>query len=123
MLFTIEHLSNWCALSNTRRAGSRRTISSARFSSSPLFAFRTSSVNPMLYDFIATHRQELITRCQVKAAARLPVSNAAEEYGVPLFLNQLMEALRLGLRSNPDIGQSALRSEEHTSELQSLAYL
>ena len=63
----------------------------------------------MLYDFIATHRQEIITRCQVKAAARLPGSNAAEEYGVPLFLDQLMEVLRLGLRSNSDIGESAVR--------------
>jgi signal transduction histidine kinase len=62
----------------------------------------------MLYDFIATHRQEIIMRCHAKSAARLPVSNAAEEYGVPLFLAQLMEALRLGLRSNPDIGESAL---------------
>ena len=62
----------------------------------------------MLYDFIATHRQEIITRCQVKAASRLPVPNAAEEYGVPLFLNQLMEVLRLGLTSNSDIGASAV---------------
>ena len=62
----------------------------------------------MLYDFIATHREEIITRCQVKAAARLPGSNAAEEYGVPLFLDQLMEVLRLGLRSNSDIGESAV---------------
>ena len=60
----------------------------------------------MLYDFIATHRQEIITRCQVKAAARLLGSNAAEEYGVPLFLDQLMEVLRLGLRSNSDIGET-----------------
>ena len=29
-------------------------------------------------------------------------------YGVPLFLDQLMEVLRLGLKSNPDIGESAV---------------
>ena len=63
----------------------------------------------MLHDFIATHRQEIIARCQAKVAARFPVGNEREDYGVPLFLDQLMEPLRLGLISNPDIGESAIR--------------
>ena len=63
----------------------------------------------MLHDFIATHRQEIISRCHAKVAARMPVANDAEIYGVPLFLDQLMEVLRLGLGSNPKITESAIR--------------
>src|SRR6185503_1675960 len=63
----------------------------------------------MLHDFIATHRQEIISRCQAKVAARLPVRNEREDHGVPLFLDQLIEPLRLGLISNPEIGDSAIR--------------
>jgi signal transduction histidine kinase len=68
----------------------------------------------VLHDFIATHRQEIIWRCQAKAAARLPVPNEPEIYGVPLFLDQLMETLHLGLATNPEIGKSAIR---HGGEL------
>ena len=39
----------------------------------------------------------------------MPVANDAEIYGVPLFLDQLMEVLRLGLGSNPKITESAIR--------------
>ena len=68
----------------------------------------------MLHGFIATHRQEIISRCKAKAAARLPVPNEPEIYGVPLFLEQLMEALQLGLASSPEIGESAI---QHGREL------
>jgi K+-sensing histidine kinase KdpD len=47
-------------------------------------------------------------------AARLPVANEAEIYGVPLFLDQLMDVLRLGLGSNPAIAESAI---QHGREL------
>ena len=66
----------------------------------------------LLDSFIAANREELIARCAAKVAARsLPVSAFAEvegEHGVPLFLDQLIDALRRGLRSNPEIGRSAL---------------
>ena len=68
----------------------------------------------MLHDFIVTHRQEIISRCHAKVAARLPVANEAEIYGVPLFLDQLMDVLRLGLGSNPAIAESAI---QHGREL------
>jgi signal transduction histidine kinase len=70
--------------------------------------FRTE-VFVVLHEFIARHRQEIITRCQAKVAGRLPVPNQAEDYGVPLFLDQLMQALRLGVRSSPDMAESATR--------------
>jgi signal transduction histidine kinase len=61
--------------------------------------------------FIAANRKEIIARCRAKVATRsLPVSPRAEpecDHGVPVFLDQLMDALRLGSTSNPDIGRSA----------------
>jgi signal transduction histidine kinase len=65
----------------------------------------------MLDRFIASHRDEIITRCRAKVAVRsVPVpSQPDEDYGVPLFLDQLIEALRPGARSSPAIGESAIR--------------
>jgi signal transduction histidine kinase len=68
----------------------------------------------MLHDFIAIHRTAIILRCQAKAAARLPVANEPEIYGVPLFLEQLIDALRRGVGSSPDIAKSAI---QHGREL------
>jgi signal transduction histidine kinase len=69
----------------------------------------------MLDNFIANHRDELIARCQVKVAARsLPASDGPDDYGVPLFLDQLTETLRLRLRSSAEIGESAI---QHGAEL------
>jgi signal transduction histidine kinase len=65
----------------------------------------------MLDYFIAANRDELIARCKAKAAMRSLVivpAQMAAQHGVPVFLDQLMDALRLGVRSNPEIGRSAL---------------
>ena len=64
----------------------------------------------MLQDFIGVNRDEIITRCRAKVGSRsVPPPTAAEiNHGVPLFLDQLVDALRLGLRSSPQIGRSAL---------------
>jgi signal transduction histidine kinase len=61
--------------------------------------------------FIAANRGEIITRCRAKVATRsLPSPIEAEiDHGVPLFLDQLMDALRLGEKSNLDIGKSAVQ--------------
>jgi len=49
----------------------------------------------MLYEFLHSHRAELIARCRAKAAKR---NNKAEvtasEHGIPQFLTQLVETLR-----------------------------
>ena len=50
----------------------------------------------MLHDFLEINRTELIARCREKVALRhTPDATAAEmEHGVPLFLGQLIDALR-----------------------------
>lgn len=62
----------------------------------------------MLHEFISTNRDEIIARCRAKAATRsIPPPSAAEiEHGVPLFLDQLVEALRSG-GASLDIEKSA----------------
>jgi signal transduction histidine kinase len=66
--------------------------------------------NVMLHEFIATNREEIIRRCRAKVAKRSmpPPTEAEINHGVPLFLDQLVDALRLGLRSSREIGKSAV---------------
>lgn len=58
--------------------------------------------------FITANQEEIITRCRTKVAARSSVVGIKTEsdYGVPLFLDQLVEALRHGGREN--IGPTAV---------------
>jgi signal transduction histidine kinase len=65
----------------------------------------------MLHEFIALNRDEIIRRCRAKVAKRLvpPPTEAEIDHGVPVFLDQLGDALRLGLTSSPEIGRSAIR--------------
>ena len=65
----------------------------------------------MLHEFIAVHREEIIRRCRAKVAKRSvpPPTEAEIDHGVPVFLDQLTDALRLGLTSTPDIGRSAIQ--------------
>jgi len=69
----------------------------------------------MLYEFIAVNRDEIIRRCRAKVARRsVPAPTHAEiNHGVPVFLDQLGDALRLGLNSTPEIGKSALQHGHH----------
>jgi hypothetical protein len=64
----------------------------------------------MLHEFVVRNRDNIIERCRVKVAARPvpPASPAELDYGVPLFLDQLAEALRLGLLSSPEISRTAI---------------
>jgi hypothetical protein len=50
----------------------------------------------MLHEFLRTHRNELIKRCRGKVSERSapPVTQSEIDHGVPLFLDQLVEALR-----------------------------
>jgi signal transduction histidine kinase len=65
----------------------------------------------MLHEFIAMNREEIIRRCREKVAMRSvpPPTEAEIDHGVPVFLDQLAEALRLGLTSTPEIGRSAIQ--------------
>jgi hypothetical protein len=51
----------------------------------------------MLHEFVTSNRTELISRCRNKVAKRLSPTKIplALDHGVPLFLQQLVEALRL----------------------------
>ena len=64
----------------------------------------------MLYNFVALNRAEIIRRCRANVATRsVPLPTAAEiDHGVPLFLDQLVDSLRRGLSSSPEIGRSAV---------------
>src|SRR5687767_5781499 len=64
----------------------------------------------MLHEFILANRDEIIGRCRAKVATRSipPPTDAEIDHGVPLFLEQLVDALRLGLSSSPEIGRSAV---------------
>jgi signal transduction histidine kinase len=65
----------------------------------------------MLHEFIAVNRDEIIRRCRAKVARRsVPLPTDAEiDHGVPVFLDQLRDALRLGQITSPEISRSAIR--------------
>jgi signal transduction histidine kinase len=65
----------------------------------------------VLHEFIAVNRDEIIQRCRAKVATRSvpPPTQAEIDHGVPVFLDQLKDALRLGLVSSPEIGTSAVQ--------------
>lgn len=64
----------------------------------------------MLQEFIEINREEIVSRCRAKVAKRsIPPPSAAEiDHGVPVFLDQLITALRSGGKSGTfDIDKSA----------------
>ena len=64
----------------------------------------------MMLEFIAVHREDIIRRCRMKISMRLvpPPTEAELDHGVPLFLEQLVDALRLGPSSIAAIRGTAL---------------
>jgi signal transduction histidine kinase len=65
----------------------------------------------MLREFIAVNQDEILQRCQASVAARSssPPTQPKIDHGVPVFLNQLRETLRLGQLTSPEIGTSAIK--------------
>ena len=65
--------------------------------------------NIPLHEFVAVHRDAIIARCGVTAAMRStsPAADAGIAHGVPLFVDQLIHALRFRADSNAEIGRSA----------------
>ena len=64
----------------------------------------------MLHEFIATHRDQIISRCKERVSKRPRSSQSTAtqiDYGVPLFLDQLMVTLRSPGRASLEIGASA----------------
>jgi signal transduction histidine kinase len=75
----------------------------------------------MLPDFLAENTEKIIARTRAKVAARTsPLPTAAElENGVPLFLLQLIERLRLSAVDNGALERSATL---HGAELQAMGF-
>ena len=71
----------------------------------------------MLHEFVAANREELIRRCRAKVEVRsVPPPTPAElEFGVPRFLDQLVDALRESPRVAPRDSRSAA---QHGRDLQ-----
>jgi signal transduction histidine kinase len=69
----------------------------------------------LLHEFIARNRDEIITRCRATVFTRWvpPASNVEVDDGVPVFLDQLLDALRLGSTTSPEIGESAVKHGHH----------
>ena len=63
----------------------------------------------MLHEFITLNHDAIIWRCRAKVARRsIPAPSEAEiNHGVPLFLDQLVDALRSGETSHLEIDRSA----------------
>ena len=59
--------------------------------------YNPGTIRCMLYEFLEANRSELIERCRTKTARRpAPLATQPEiELGIPLFLGQLIEALRV----------------------------
>jgi len=70
----------------------------------------------MLHEFVALNREEIIRRCRAKVPTTSVPSPAepAIDHGAPVFLDQLVTALRLGLVSSAEIGDSA---DQHGHDL------
>jgi len=57
----------------------------------------------MMHDFLSNNRDELIDRCRLKVACR-PARSATDaqlQNGIPLFLNQLIQTLRVEQTADP----------------------
>jgi len=63
----------------------------------------------MLYDFITAHRDQIITRCRQRVATRPRPTHTQPDpdYGVPLFLDQLVNTLRSQGQPNLAIATTA----------------
>jgi hypothetical protein len=63
----------------------------------------------MLHEFVTVHREEIIRRCRVKVSMRSvpPPTTVEIDHGVPMFLDQLIGELRLGLSANREIDDTA----------------
>jgi signal transduction histidine kinase len=79
----------------------------------------------MLHEFITTYRDAIITRTRAKLTDRpWPLVSTSElEHGVPLFLTQLSETLRLETTDTPFApGAISSSAQKHGAQLRSLGF-
>lgn len=53
----------------------------------------------MLHEFLTSNRKELLNRCRAKVALRAAELPVVADQGVPIFLQQLTDALTLPLKN------------------------
>jgi signal transduction histidine kinase len=65
----------------------------------------------MLFEFIVTNRDEIIRRCRAKVAGRSipPPTETEIDYGVPVFLDQLLDTLNGVTSNSAEINKTALQ--------------
>ena len=65
----------------------------------------------VLHEFIAVNRDEIISRCRAKVSARSTTAptEGRIDHGVPVILDQLRDALRLGQITSPAISRTAIK--------------
>lgn len=66
----------------------------------------------MLREFVTVNREEIISRCKAKVLKRIGVSPSPEaeiEHGVPVFLDELVDELRLKTLPNPELRKTATK--------------
>jgi hypothetical protein len=63
----------------------------------------------VLHEFIAVNRRRSSSRAKAATRSIPPPTEAEIDHGVPVFLDQLRNALRLGETTNPEISRSAIR--------------
>lgn len=79
----------------------------------------------MLYEFITLHRDDIIARTRDRVKGRLwpSISSREVEHGVPLFLTQLSETLRLEATETPFAGDAISNSAtRHGAELSAAGF-
>ena len=79
----------------------------------------------MLHEFITTHREAIITRARAKLTDRpWPLVSTSElQFGVPLFLNQLSDTLRLEQTEHPfGATEIQMTGVKHGAELRALGF-
>ena len=64
-------------------------------------------IHSMLYTFLFRHRNVLIQRCEIKAAERSEPDekHVLSRYGIPVFLDQLIETLKVERTAHPKNGE------------------
>jgi hypothetical protein len=66
----------------------------------------------MLREFVTKNRREIIRRCKTKKLKRARFTTsatAAVDHGVPIFLDELVDELRLRTLPNPEIAKTATK--------------
>jgi hypothetical protein len=73
----------------------------------------------MLRSFIVDHRSEILKKAHLRVLSRMPVALGAEHHGLPVFLDQVCEALQRhqGVQRELDQEAMVLSASQHGDEM------